>query len=103
MKILLITLLLVSALFAEIKVGDSFPKLTLEDQFSKKTEVTQKGSATLLLSFEKDVSADIKKYIGTKEKGFLEVHNIMYISDISTMPSLITRMFVLPKMKGEGV
>jgi len=99
MKILLTTLLLISALFAEIKVGDSFPKLNLEDQFSEKTEVKTKGSTTLLLSFEKDVSADIKKYIGTKEKGFLEAHNIMYISDISTMPSLITRMFALPKMK----
>lgn len=99
MKILITTLLLMSSLFAEIKVGDSFPKLTLVDQFSEKTEVTQKGTTPLLLSFEKDVSADIKKYLETKEKGFLEANNIMYISDISSMPLLITRMFALPKMK----
>ncbi|CAA6807015.1 MAG: FAD/FMN-containing dehydrogenases [uncultured Sulfurovum sp.] len=99
MKILITTLLLISALFAEIKVGDGFPKLTLEDQFSKKTEVKQVGTTTLLLSFEKDVSAEIKKYLETKEEGFLEANNLMYISDISSMPSFITSMFAIPKMK----
>jgi len=99
MKILLTTLLLLSSLFAEIKVGDTFPTLTLEDQFGEKIAIKQQGSSTLILSFEKDVSADIKKYISTKEKGFLQTNNIMYISDISGMPSLITSMFALPKMK----
>jgi len=99
MKILMTTLLLMSTLFAEIKVGEAFPKLTLVDQFDEKTEVKQKGSTTLLLSFEKDVSSDIKKYIATKEKGFLVKNNIMYISDISSMPSLITSWVAIPKMK----
>ena len=93
------TLLLMSTLFAEIKVGETFPKLTLVDQFDEKTEVKTKGSTTLLLSFEKDVSADIKKYIATKEKGFLVTNNIMYISDISSMPSFITSWVAIPKMK----
>lgn len=99
MKILMTTLLLVSTLFAEIKVGETFPKLTLVDQFDEKTEVKQKGTTTLLLSFEKDVSSDIKKYIATKEKGFLVTNNIMYISDISSMPSFITSWVAIPKMK----
>lgn len=99
MKILITTLVLMSTLFAEIKVGEFFPKLTLVDQFNKKTEVKKKGSTTLLLSFEKDVSADIKTYLGAKEKGFLVENDMMYISDISSMPSFITRMFALPKMK----
>jgi len=41
-----------STLFAEIKVGETFPTLTLVDQFDKKTEIKTKGSITLLLSFE---------------------------------------------------
>ena len=99
MKILITTLLLMSTLFAEIKVGESFPKLTLVDQFNEKTEVKQKGSTTLLLSFEKDVSAEIKTYLGAKEKDFLVANNIMYISDISSMPSFITSWIAIPKMK----
>ena len=99
MKLLITSLLLISALSAELKVGKSFPALTLVDQFNEKTEVKTKGSGTLLLSFEKDVSAKIKTYLDAKEKDFLALNNIMYISDISSMPSFITRMFALPKMK----
>lgn len=99
MKLLITCLLFISTLSAELKVGESFPTLTLVDQFNEKTEVRTKGSSTLLLSFEKDVSAEIKTYLDAKEKDFLSTNNIMYISDISSMPSLITRMFALPKMK----
>lgn len=99
MKILITCLLLISTLFAEQKVGDSFPKLTLVDQFNEKIKIKTNGSTTLLLSFEKDVSAKIKTYLATKEKDFLAAKNVMYISDISSMPSFITRMFALPKMK----
>ena len=99
MKILIASLLLVNTLFAEIKVGEAFPSLTLVDQFDTKTAIKTKGSTTLLLSFEKDVSASIKAYIGSKEKDFLSKNNIMYISDISSMPSFITSMFAIPKMK----
>lgn len=99
MKILITTLVLMSTLFAEIKVGESFPTLTLVDQFNEKTQVKKKGSTTLLLSFEKDVSAEMKRYLEAKEKGFLVANNIMYISDISSMPAFITRVFALPKMQ----
>jgi len=40
MKILFVTLLLISSLFAELKVGDSFPELTLVDQFDEKVGKT---------------------------------------------------------------
>ena len=36
MKILMTTLLLMTTIFAQIKVGDTFPKLTLVDQFNRK-------------------------------------------------------------------
>ena len=49
-----------------------FPKLTLVDQFNQKTEVKRKGTTTLILSFKKDVSSDVKKYLATKEDGFLK-------------------------------
>ena len=99
MKLLITCLLFISTLSAELKVGETFPTLTLVDQFNEKTEIKTKGPSTLLLSFEKDVSAEIKTYLDAKEKDFLSKNNIMYISDISSMPSFVTRMFALPKMK----
>ena len=99
MKILITAFLLISTLFAELHVGEPFPKLTLVDQFDTKTEVPTTGKATLIFSFEKDVSSEIKTYLDTKEKDFLKLNNVMYISDISGMPSLITSWFAIPKMK----
>ena len=88
-----------STLFAELDVGETFPKLTLVDQFDAKTEVKTTGNTSLILSFEKDVSSEIKTYLDTKEKDFLTLNNVMYISDISGMPSFITSWIAIPKMK----
>ena len=98
-KFIIITLLLGSTLFAELKVGESFPNLTLLDQFDEKIEVKKEGIAKLVLSFEKDVSLGIKDFLDTKEKNYLINNNILYISDISSMPSLIISWFAIPKMK----
>ena len=99
MKFILILLFSLSFLFGELKIKDPFPTLTLKDQFDTPTSISQKGSTTLIISFEKAVSEAIKKYLETKPKGFLTQNKIHYISDISTMPSFITSMFALPKMK----
>jgi len=99
MKLILISILCVSALFADIKVGETLPTFKLVDQFDEKVEVETKGDTILIFSFQKDVSSEIKKYIDGKEKTFLEDNNIVYISDISSMPSFITSWFALPKMK----
>jgi len=99
MKILFVTLLLMNTLFAELKVGDSFPTLTLIDQFDEKVELKKEGSFKMILSFEKDVSAEVKTFLDTKEKNFLKEQNVVYISDISSMPSFVTFWFAIPKMK----
>lgn len=96
-NIIMTTLLLTVTLFAEMKVGDKFPSLTLVDQFDKKMEVNK--DAKVFLSFEKDVSAEIKSFLETQEKDYLIKNNTIYISDISSMPSIITSWFAIPKMK----
>ncbi|MBU1668925.1 hypothetical protein KKC13_10950 [bacterium] len=98
-KIIIASLVLVSSLFAELKVGDTFPALTLVDQFDEKVEVQKEGETKLIISFEKDVSSEIKAFLEGKDKNFLNDNNLTYISDISKMPSLVTSWFALPKMK----
>ena len=98
-KIIMASLLLATALFAEIKVGENFPNLTLVDQFDEKMEVKKEGATKLILSFEKDVSSEVKTFLDSKEKNYLNDNNLFYISDISSMPSFVTSWFALPKMK----
>lgn len=96
--LLLISLLFTTGLFADFKVGDRLPNITLQDQFEHemKVEITD---TMVIMAFEKDVSVHVNEFLKTKEGTFLATHHSKYISDISTMPSFITSMFALPKMK----
>ncbi len=96
--LLLISLLLTGTLFADFKVGDKLPTITLMDQFDKEFTVEAKDTL-LIMAFEKDISVVVNEYLKTQPASFLETHHAKYISDISTMPSIITSMFALPKMK----
>jgi len=99
MKLFVLALLCITMLYSEVKVGDTFPVFHLEDQFGSHMSVPLRGKKLLWLSFEKEVSSEIKTFLDTKPKGYMTKHNIMYISDISPMPYLITKFFALPKMK----
>lgn len=96
--LLLISLLLTGTLFADFNVGDKLPAITLNDQFDKEFTVDAKDTL-IIMAFEKDISVVVNDYLKTQPASFLETHNAKYISDISTMPSFITSMFALPKMK----
>lgn len=97
-QLLLISLLLTGSLFADFKVGDTLPEIKLLDQFDQEFKVEDKDTL-LIMAFEKDLSVVVNEYLKQQPKGFLAIHHAKFISDISTMPSLITSMFALPKMK----
>ena len=97
-NIIILSLLFTTALFAEFRVGEQLPPITLPDQFENKIAI-QKRDRLLIMAFEKDISTAINNYLKTKDENYLEKYHARYISDISAMPSLITSMFALPKMK----
>jgi len=100
MKLFWTTLLLLPVvLFAELKVGADFPSLLLQDQHKNKVEVPHKDTKYILFSANKKVSSKIKKFIDFKGVDFLEKHHIQYVSDISKMPTIITKYIAIPKMK----
>lgn len=96
-SVILLTLLCVTSLFAELKVGDTFPPLVLVDQFDKKVEVPSEGK--LLLSFEKDISTAIQEFLLKQDKNYLSGNHLLYISDVSSLPSFLVNLFVLPTLK----
>ncbi len=97
-KILLASFLLSSLLLADFKVGEKLPSIELADQFEKKFKV-EASDTTILMAFEKDVAISIADYLKSKPSTFLADNHSKYISDISGMPSMITSLFALPKMK----
>ena len=98
-KKVLFLALFATALFSNsFNVNSNIGSFELADQFEKKHTVNA-DVQTMIVSFEKDTSAGINEFLSTKEKGFLESNNAVFIADISGMPSLITSFFALPKMK----
>jgi hypothetical protein len=97
-SIIILSLLFTTALFAEFKVGEKLPALSLPDQFEKELQV-KSTDRVLIMAFEKDISTAINNYLKAKPANYLDDHHARYISDISAMPSFVTSMFALPKMK----
>lgn len=102
MKLLITLLFLFTLLHAELKVGKPFPTLNLVNQFECMVEVPQKETKYIIFSSQKDISSKIKMFIEFQEKDFLEKNSIVYLSDISKMPTLISKLIALPKMKEFG-
>lgn len=97
-RLLIISLLLTSLLFAEFKSGERLPQITLPDQFDNTLQL-KASDRLIIMAFEKEVSSAINAYLKTKPENHLEKNHTRYISDISAMPSFVTSMFALPKMK----
>lgn len=81
------------------KVGDSIIPFSLPDQFDKVHLVNSKEYKVLFVAFEKDVAVRFSKHLQDKPMDFLQKHKALFISDIHEMPSFVTKMFALPKMR----
>ena len=98
-RVCFLTLLLFSVSSrAELKIDQPFPGITLKDQFGDQHSI-KKSDKLVLISFEREVSDAVHEFLNQQHKSFLPENNTRYISDISAMPGIITRMFALPKMR----
>ena len=97
-KFLFTVLLGLSAIANSLTVGSSLPTLTIKDQFEK-DHVVDASVKTIVFSASKTEGATIKDFLLTKDKDFLAKNNLVYVADITGMPSIITTLFAMPKMK----
>ncbi len=91
-------------LFSTLLFSNSFElkqkinSFRLLDQFDK-THLVNNEISTIIVSFEKGTGADVNEFLSSKRADFLEKNKAVFIANISAMPSFITKMFALPKMK----
>ena len=97
-KLLWIAIFCTVTLFAEFKVGDNFPDITLHDQFERSLNI-ESSDRIVLMAFEKDVAMGIHEFLTKQAKSFMSQEHIKYISDVSAIPSFALSMFALPNMK----
>ena len=103
MKTLLTLLTLSLTLFATdvLTVGTHLDKLKQYKYENQNKYPMQIPTATklIIVSFEKDTGALVNDYLDTKTSSYIIDHNAVFIADINRMPSIITKMFALPKMQ----
>lgn len=81
-----------------LAVGSQLPALRLEDQHGVEATV---GAETRYVIFTRDMDAAdvVKEAYGEEGAPALAASGAVYVSDISAMPAVITRLFALPAMR----
>lgn len=98
-KLILSAFFAVGLLANTLTIGNEIPTLKIKDQFEKE-HVVDANTKTIIFSATKDEATTIRDFINEKGKAeFLTSNNIVYIADITGMPSLVTKFFAMPKMK----
>jgi len=99
-KLILGVMVFSSLIYGELlKVGDSIDSFSVSDQFNKIHVVNSKDYKMILVANEKDVAGFVNDYLATQDTNFLEKNKTAFISNISQMPSFVTKLFALPKMR----
>ena len=83
---------------APFAVGSVLTPLSLNNQHDKLIKVN-KDVKIILFAVEKAPSDVVNEFLMKKDTDFLVKNKAYFIADISGMPSLITSMFAIPKMK----
>ena len=79
-------------------INSQINSFSLPDQFDKIHTVDDRIK-TIIVSFEKDTGKDVNTFLALKNPDFLRHNQAIFIANISQMPSIITKMFALPKMR----
>ncbi len=79
-------------------VGKSLKSLALKDQFDQPKRIND-DTKKVIFAFSKDMGHLSNDYFNAKEPTFLADHNTIFIADVSSAPSLIRSMFIMPGLK----
>ena len=81
-----------------IQAGSTMPSMTLTDQHEKPWTIPA-DTKLVLFSGSRDANTIAQGLLSQKPAEYLKSKNTVYLSDMSKMPSFITRNFALPSMR----
>nr|WP_232916007.1 hypothetical protein [Pseudomonas syringae] len=96
MPILLLALLPLTA--NALQVGERLSSWTLLDQYDQPYTLNNQAQ-TLLVARSMDAATLVNAALQDKPKGFLESRHTVFVADIQKMPTIIAKMFAIPKMR----
>ena len=82
----------------KLVVEKSVADLSLKDQHEKAHTISA-DTKTLIFAFSKDIGHTCNDFFATKADSYLSDNNAMFVADVSSAPSLIRSMFIMPGLK----
>ncbi len=79
-------------------VGTTIADMTLSDQFDKPLVISA-DTSKVIFAFSKDGAHICNDYFVTKSPTYLADNKTIFIADVSSAPSLIRSMFIMPGLK----
>ncbi|MCB1189454.1 MAG: hypothetical protein H7A23_02100 [Leptospiraceae bacterium] len=99
MKTFLIFFLFPVVLAAQImKVGDNLPTFTYTDQHDQSYTINS-SLQTIVFVSDMEASKKVHKVLEAKKGTYLQEKRAILVADIHKMPSLISKLFAIPKMR----
>lgn len=83
---------------APLVAGSAMPALSLHDQHDQPAPVVP-ATRWVVFTAEKPVSDMVSAVLAAEPKGVVDRLHLVYVADISGMPSMVTRLFALPKLR----
>jgi hypothetical protein len=81
-----------------VQVGDILEGLTLEDPQGNQ-RFLDSSTRVVVISSTNEHSKAINQWLAKRNPSFLKDHRTEYISDITPMPAIISKLFARPKMR----
>jgi hypothetical protein len=87
---------------AAIQVGEPFPQWELSDQFDETHRLPGESADAIVFVRSKQADESLAPVLESVVGERLSDGEVVYVSDISGMPGLITRLFALPALRDRG-
>lgn len=82
-----------------IEAGDPFPRWELDDQHGKTHQLPGQSTKVIVFSRSKQADESLSPVLDDVVGARLIDGTVVYLSDISRMPGLISRLFALPALR----
>lgn len=82
-----------------VEAGDPFPSWELDDQHGKTHQLPGQSTEAIVFSRSKQADESLSPVLGDVLDARLIGGEVVYLSDISRMPGLISRLFALPALR----
>lgn len=97
-KLILSILFPIIVIAGSLKINDKISNFSLTDQFDK-IHTINSGISTIIVTFQKSTLNMVNEFLSSKSSDYLENHHAAFISNIASSPTIITRIFTIPKLR----